>query len=388
MKIYKHEKNMDRKGWVLAMSEKWLRFGYAAALAAISVLCVACSPEATETPGPPAAIEVKTQAAAAGDLEVEGIYIGTVAHEESVYVYPQISGTVTNTHYEQGETVSEGDVLFEIDAELLSVQVEQAQAAVDAAAANTISEISLADAKRRLEQTKLLFEEGAVSQQDLDQAESAYESALSQHNAAQVGARQAQIPLKSAEIQYGYTQVRAPISGTVEQKNVSVHEMASPQKYAYVIASQSEMKVSFLVPEHTAKILGVGDAIKMEEEGSIYAGRIVEVPKASDPASGLFKIQAVLEGNGSFYDGEIVNIHATAQRAVDATLIPVSAIFYESGDAFVYLAENGKARKSTIEIGVFNDEFAEITAGAKAGERVITTWNRSLADGAAVEEAP
>ncbi|MDR1961604.1 MAG: efflux RND transporter periplasmic adaptor subunit [Gracilibacteraceae bacterium] len=361
-------------------------------------------------------IIVETTAPTRGDISVIGEYIGSLAYAESVYVYPKTGGMVTATYFQPGDTVRRGDVLLSIEAEELAMQAAQAQAAYLAAvngAEQAIVQLETAlaaaemvknDTQTNLARMQQLYEAGAVAAGELEQMQTGYDNALLQYEAARASyeltvgqgagtngaAANAQVAmareaLNAAETQLAYAQVTAPMDGIVDRKLVGVYDMASPQSCAYVITNHESMRVSFQVPARSVEALHEGDAVTVLWSGNAGVGRIVEIAAAIDPAGGLFDVKAVIAGADGLYAGSSVKVRATSRQAKNALLIPLDCLYYEDGVPCVYLLKEGKALKTGVEVGVFNEKTAEIISGLSLSDQIIATWHPSLADGTNVK---
>lgn len=111
-------------------------------LAVVFGICATACQQETEEPPEAEAVAVEVQTPRTGELTVDTTYIGTVAPQEQVYVMPKTSGTVTETFFEVGDTVKEGDVLFKIDDEAAQLQMANARAAYDSAQAGVTAQSS------------------------------------------------------------------------------------------------------------------------------------------------------------------------------------------------------------------------------------------------------
>ena len=370
-----------------------------------------------------APVSVSADTPGIGEIALQTQITGTVQPVELVYAIPKMSGEVTRTYFEAGDTVRAGQVLCTISDDAVRPQVEQAQAGVSIAQANVAmvgggateqqvvqlkaqlesARTSFEEAELGLSRTKELFEAGAVSQQTLEQAQKGYDMAKLQYDsaqkaydlttekvigenlaAAQAQLKQAQAGLNSARKQLEYTRVTAPISGVVERKMVDTHDMASPQNPVYVIASRNEMTVNFSVSEDSMKHMQVGDPITVEKGGKTYSGTVLEISTMVDQQTGLFLIKGSVEEAGDLYTGTTVKVTATTQRIEHAMVVPLDVVYYQSGKPYVYLAEDGVAKKTFIETGLYDTEKIEVTGGLTEESHLITTWSSQLKDGSKV----
>lgn len=203
--------------------------------------------------------------------------------------------------------------------------------------------------------------------------------------AASAQLAQAQVQIASAEYQLSFAKVTAPISGVIESKGVTQYNMASQQSPAYIISNKDMMTVSFNVSETVRDSLSTGDRIAIEKGEKSYTGEVIEVPTMVDMNTGLFKIKASVSAPGSsLLTGTTVKIRADVQKAENAVLVPIDAVYYENSEPFVYVVRDGIARKTAVETGISGEENIQILSGVRKDDTVITTWHVHLADGVAV----
>ena len=202
---------------------------------------------------------------------------------------------------------------------------------------------------------------------------------------AQAGVKQAQAGVDAAQLQLDYTQVTAPVSGVITQKNITVNNMAAQGSPAYVIAADDAANVVFYVAETVMREISVGQEVEVERNGSTYSATVSENAGVADAASGLFKIKAQLTGGNELIAGTSVKLTLATQKAENVMTIPVDSVYYESQKAFVYCMENGTAVKTQIETGITNNESVEVKSGLTADSQVIVTWAAQLKDGSPVK---
>ena len=228
----------------------------------------------------------------------------------------------------------------------------------------------------------------AQAQMAMETAEKALnlarEKSLPQGEAtARAGLRQAEASLIQVRRNLEFAQVTAPISGVVELKNVVLHGFATSQSPAYVISNKDMMQVSFAVPEAVLFNLSIGDAVTIERAGQIAVGEITELSTMVSSVGGLFTVKAsVPSGAINLLTGTTVTIDVETARTIDGMILPVDCVYYDSNRAYVYINENGFAKKVLVTTGLHNSESIEIVSGISPGDQVISTWHSRLSDGA------
>lgn len=199
----------------------------------------------------------------------------------------------------------------------------------------------------------------------------------------QTGISLAALGVESADLALSFYEVTTPISGKIISKNVTTNGIASQQSVAYVVAQDDAMSTTFNVSEDVMKTLYEGKEIVVERNGKEFKGAITEVANAVDPMSGLFKIKAAVEANGEMLpNGVNVKINCETYTEDNAVVIPYDAVYYDSEGSYVYLNKAGKAVKTFVTCGIFDDENITILEGINAGDEVVVTWAANLSDGA------
>lgn len=216
-------------------------------------------------------------------------------------------------------------------------------------------------------------------------------SVISSNNSlttANAGLKSAQANLANVNLQLGYTKVITPVSGKITAINIEQYDMASPQAAAYVISTEGSKKVTFYVAEAAMTNMIEGQQASIEKEGIIYNATISKVESTVDSKNGLFKIEAMVVNatDRNFITGTSVKITTATQQAVDAMTVPIDAVYFESAQAYVYCIEDGVATRKDITTGISDDKNIVVLDGLNTSDRVITTWDSQLKEGAFVSE--
>ena len=299
------------------------------------------------------------------NIEVYTDQIGSITPEEYVAVIPMMAGEILEVNFEIGDHVNKDDVLCVVNADSL----KQLQIALDSA------QIQLDDAKTNLERMQALHAAEAISDQALEQTQSAVKGAQLAYDNAKT----------QYELQEKYANIKAPISGVIESKNAEVHNFASQGTPIAVITAEGENKISFGVSEEASKTLKVGDKVTVNAGGKDYDATVTEIGTMLSQ-SGLHDAKAEIKNGSDLTTGSRAKVTLIKSRAENTLSIPVSAVYYAGSEAFVYVLEGTAAVKKTFTTGINDGEYIEITDGLTKSDKVITTWDRELHDGAEVIE--
>lgn len=198
----------------------------------------------------------------------------------------------------------------------------------------------------------------------------------------QTSLKNAELTVEQAAMALSYYTVTAPVSGIIESKNVDVNGMASQSSPAYTIVNNDTMTAVFQVSEAVKNTLSVGQPISLERSGNTYQASVTEIGSSVNQQTGLFQIKACVEADGSqLPSGVSVKITADTYQAADVLTIPYDSVYYENEGAYVYTSVDGRAVKTPITTGIFDDETIEVTSGLQAGDIVVTSWSPQLTEG-------
>jgi RND family efflux transporter MFP subunit len=300
--------------------------------------------------------------------------------------------------------------------ELTAVGVEQARNAarlsdinyVQAESAAASADIGMRQAQNAVSSTEINIEQAmngvALSELSVEmallnvqKAYDAYETALvmvsQQKGNIEIQVEQARINTNFSDQQIALARmeddlknfaVTAPISGVVERRNVEPFNIATPQVPAFVISNDNGMAVSFRIPRGAHAHINIGDIVTLNDGFSDYTAVITEMSATVD-MSGLFTVKAAIsEPPETLFAGASVRVFAETQKAESTVLIPVNAVYHDNGEPYVFIIEDGYAKKVQVETGIFDSQNIQVLSGITIDDRIISTWSARLADGAAV----
>ncbi|MEH2929019.1 efflux RND transporter periplasmic adaptor subunit [Candidatus Ventrimonas sp. KK005] len=307
---------------------------------------------------------VKAASPVTGNISLSTELTGTVEAADVVYVYAKAAGDVTAVHVKAGDIVTPGQVLCEIDTE----QVDSARNSMES------SQVNLAQAESNLSRMQVLYQGGDLSQQEYEQYTNAVKTARLQYESARMAYNR----------QVEYSTITAPIGGRIETCDVEVYDRINQSAQLCVIAGEGESRITFFVTQRMKTNIREGDEVEIQKNGTVYKGNISEISSMVDTTSGLFKVKAEMENTEEIAIGSTVKLSLITARAENAMLVPVDAIYYSGGDGYVYLFQDGIARMTPVEVGLYDSEYAEILSGLNGEEQVISTWSSNLYEGAKI----
>jgi membrane fusion protein, multidrug efflux system len=286
---------------------------------------------------------------------------GSIEANEQVEIRSEISGLVRSISFEEGSSVSKGQVLLKIDDAELRAQIAQAQTKQSLAAEN----------ERR---ANLLLKKEAISQEEYDVARADLKSA------------QAQTQLIQAQL--SKTTIRAPFSGRIGLRAISAGGYLTPQTVVANLVNMNPVKISFSVPEKYSNQVKVNTPINFTIAGSgkVYTATVYAIEPGIEAATRTLQLRARAENpDGTLLPGSFANIELPLSVIENALLVPSEAVIPIQGGKKVFVTENGKAKEVKIETSTRTEKDVLVTAGLAAGDTVLTTGIMTLKAGSPVK---
>ncbi|MET3287855.1 UNVERIFIED_CONTAM: HlyD family secretion protein [Brevibacillus sp. OAP136] len=384
--------------------------------------------------GKEAAVEPKQEAAPtpvqvepvkAGYIEISAGISGKLAPSEEVKVAPKVSGKIKDLNVKLGQQVKQGDVLFTLEQTDLNNAVQSAQAALNFAQAslnqsktsssqgveqakNSLqqAEKSLQDAQRNLQRMQQLFKDGAISTQQLEQAQLAatnaqiaysnaqdvYQSAqkLTGVNVSEASVNQSRVTLANAQEQLANTVIKAPISGYVAMVMGASGEIASPQATVVTIVDTDPLKVKANLAEQEVTKVKVGSKVNVEITALAKTAEatVTAVSPVMDQTLKAYPIEITIPNpSGELKADMVVSVKWKADASTEkkSLIVARKAVFDEGGKHYLYLVDNNVAKKVEVTTGKESSDLIEITSGVAEGNTVVVRGQTLVKDGGKVQ---
>jgi membrane fusion protein, multidrug efflux system len=370
-----------------------------AALVAVSAIVFGLhsGPAQADTPpaAPPAAV-VSVATVVASDVAAWDEFSGRLEAVERVELRSRAAGTVQAVHFREGALVKKGDLLFTIDAAPYAAEVDRAEAQVTAARSR------LLHATNEQQRSQRLWDDHAIAQRELDTSNNTQRE-------ADANLRAALAALQSAQLNLGYTQVRAPIDGRIGRIEVTAGNLVAAGPGAPVLTtlvSVSPIYASFDADEQImARALkalpgGAGARSQLDRipvqmgtaSGSAtnsdlpFAGRLQLVDNQVDGKSGTIRVRAVFDNkDGSLIPGQFARLRMGSPKAAPALLINERAVGTDQNKKFVMVVDkDNKANYREVTLGAHVNGLRVATSGLQPGERIVVNGLQRVRPGAPV----
>lgn len=302
-------------------------------------------------------------------------YPTTLEGENDVQIRPQATGFLTRVCVQEGQKVSKGQVLFEIDKVQLQAAVEQAQAAVAVAQANVNT------AQTNCNNNKILYDKQIIGAP-------AYQTSVDALNAAKAQMQQAQANLIAARKNLSYAVVTAPASGVIGAIDIKEGSLVSPSTLLTILSNNSEMQASFSFTQNELFELTQNGARSIQQtiaamppvklqlaNGEIYGqqGKIVSISGVLDQSTRSVTAKAIFPNpDGLLHSGNTgkVLIPTSYENVI---LIPQNSTYTSQDMRFAYVVNDSNAVHA-VPVKVSKQDDGQsfiVTEGLKPGERIV-----------------
>ncbi len=346
-------------------------------------------------------ISVGTMAPIRKDLDVRLLYTADIQPYQQVNIFSRVDGYISKIHVDKGDFVRADQLLVEVDHTDYVHAVNRAKANLEAARANVVSqEATIRNAKLNLDRMRSLIKDQYISQQDVDNAQAAYDVSIAQIDSLKAQVHQMEVALQQAETSLTYSYIRAPFAGSISVRNLdagafvsgSTGSTSTLSRGILVLQDITTVRVLVDVVEKDVPLVRIGQPAELRADaypGLVFRGKVTRVVQALDRNTRTMTVEVdipnpdrALKG-GMFARAELlVGVHA------DALQIPIDAVTRLETDQYVYTVQDGKARKVPVVLGIQRDGLIEIVKGLTGTEPVIVSGKDLVTDGARVDPMP
>jgi len=314
--------------------------------------------------GQPAAVSVESTRVLTEPVPQVITAVGSLRSDESVTLRPEVAGRITAITFREGERVTKGDTLVRLDPSISAADVQQARA-------------NLTLAQSKYDRAVDLAARSFISGQAKDEAKNNLEVA------------QAAVALATAKL--AKTELKAPFSGLIGLRVVSVGDYVKEGADLVNLESIDPLKVDFRVPETFLRQVQVGQAVQVTLDalpGKSYDGKVIALNPLVDAAGRAIVIRAqVRNQDTALRPGMFARVRLITREEKEAMVLPEQALVPQGNEQYVFKVLDGKVSRVKVETGQRRDGKVEIVAGLAKGDEVVTAGQLKLRDGVQVRTA-
>jgi RND family efflux transporter MFP subunit len=281
---------------------------------------------------------------------------GHIDAQDNVMAYPQASGVITAIYVKAGDHVSKGQVLAQLDKSVLIQNIAQAQT----------QESMMQTVYQR---QKNLWDQKIGTEIQYIQAKSNFEGSQKQ--------------VESLKQQANMYRITSPISGTVDQMDLKMGQVAAPGAAGIRIVNADVLKVKADVPESYARSINQGDSVKVivPDANDSLVTRVTFAAKVIDAASRSFGVEIKLPSRKTLRPNMTAIIKIADYSKNNALVIPVNAIQKSEAGDYVFVNDKGIAKRRNVKVGATYGGKSEILSGLTAGDQLVTNGATEIEDG-------
>jgi RND family efflux transporter MFP subunit len=346
--------------------------------------CISCGHQDAPPPPPPVAVNVYK--VKAGDALFYNSYPATVIAVNQVEVRPQVAGYVTGIYFKEGQKVSKGQKLYQIDQQQYRSAYEQAVAQLNA------SEANLSKAQQDADRYQELGRQDAIAQQTVQHAIADLQTAKKQVDAAKAN-------VGAMEVNLRYSTIYAPLSGTIGISAVKQGASVSPgSTLLNTISSDDPIAVDVALDETLIPFIQEKNKMNLSKTDSTftlimadqsrypYPGKIYIIDRAVDPQTATIKVRFLFPNPGNLLkSGMSANLQILNNSGVKSILIPYKATTEQMAEYFVYVVNADTVAQRKVLLGKRIRDLAVVRSGLQENEIIVLDGVQKLRDGTKVK---
>ena len=365
--------------------------------AVLALSLTACGGKETVEEVPPAGTAVQVVTVTQGSIATENKVSGKISADNESTIMVATSAKCTAVYANAGDEVSAGDVICTLDLGSTLSSYNAATISYNSSVQSYQDQKAVFDAQinlyqKNVDDLKALFEIGAASQVEIDQAELQLKSAIATRNStlsqleagmqsAKSNVEQLSTALENVDSKGN---VIAPISGTLVTMNAVENSFVSTSMPVAVIDGADQMKVVVSVSETLVPKLAAGDTadVYISSIDQSFTATIRSVERAANVQTKLYTVTLGIPADVTgLLSGMFADVTFHTDVSENTIVVPTEAILTRNDVQYVYVVENDTARYVEVTTGLTGSGVTEITSGLTAGEQLVTVGQAYLADG-------
>ncbi len=312
------------------------------------------------------AVPITIQTVTRGDISTYLRLNSTLQANREVDVFAQVVAKVIELKVEEGDKVTEGDLLAKLEDAEQNLNIEKATATVKK------EQVTLA----RLEKL-YLHESKMISDDDYEMAK--------------LSLRQAELALQEAELALEYTFIRAPFGGTIAERLIDLGDRVNLTEPPFKIVDFDILHIDAWIAESDVPKLSLGQtaSVLSDKRSDPIIAKLIRLSPVVDQTYGKVKATFELRNlSGNIRPGQFVELSLTLNTNHNSILIPKRALVHEAGKPTVYVVQDTLAHRRRVTTGIETGEVIEILAGLAVGDRVIIEGQATLRDSTHIQVIP
>ena len=364
--------------------------------AALTLTLSACGGE-EEVTQEAAGIAVQVQTVLADTIATENRVSGQISADNSSTILISSAAKCTDVYFQAGDLVEAGDILCTLDLGSSLSSYNAARINYNSAVQSYQDQQAILDKQVQLAQenvanTQALFEIGAASQLEVDQAEVNYQTAVATRNSTlsqlEAGIQSAQSSLDQLDTALENVDasgnVIAPISGTLATMNAQAGSFISNSLPLAVIEGGEAMKVTVSVSEVLVPQLAIGDEaeVSVDAADQTFTAAIRSVERAANAQTSLYTVTLTVPADVSgLLSGMFADVTFRTNVSENTLVIPSDAILTSEDTQYVFVVEDDAARYVEVTTGLTGNGVTEVLSGLTEGQQLVVVGQQYLADG-------
>ena len=377
--------------------KRFLSLTVAGAMALAMTGCHSKEEDSSQQDDAAVGVAVQVQQVELSSIATDNNVSGKVAADSQTSIMVAAAAKCTAVYVEAGDEVKAGDKICTLDLASTIAAYNAAKITYDSTVNSYADQKAVLDKQialyeKNLKDTKALFDIGAASQAEIDQAELTLMGAKNQRETALSQLEAGMQSYKSNVQQLDQVlqdvdskgNVIAPVSGTLVSLSATENGYVSASMPVAVINGAEQMKITVSVSEALVPKLAIGDQadVVVSAAGAQFSGTVRSVEKAANMQTQLYTVTLSVPAEVSgLLSGMFAEVTFHTDRADGVITVPSQAILTSGETRYVFVVEDGTAKYVEVTLGMMGSGVTEVTSGLTAGQQLVTVGQSYLSDG-------
>lgn len=377
--------------------KRFLSLTVAGAMALAMTGCQSKEEDSSQQDDAAVGVAVQVQQVELSSIATDNNVSGKVAVDSQTSIMVAAAAKCTAVYVEAGDEVKAGDKICTLDLASTIAAYNAAKITYDSTVNSYADQKAVLDKQialyeKNLKDTKALFDIGAASQAEIDQAELTLMGAKNQRETALSQLEAGMQSYKSNVQQLDQVlqdvdskgNVIAPVSGTLVSLSATENGYVSASMPVAVINGAEQMKITVSVSEALVPKLAIGDQadVVVSAAGAQFSGTVRSVEKAANMQTQLYTVTLSVPAEVSgLLSGMFAEVTFHTDRADGVITVPSQAILTSGDTRYVFVVEDGAAKYVEVTLGMMGSGVTEVTSGLTAGQQLVTVGQSYLSDG-------